>query len=129
MSQFVNLNNRVMNFLSLAALVATFIIGSTGCRNSGHDRGGHDHGGHKHSNHLKKSNDASTHDRSTASQKDYPTDLCVVSNEKLGSMGKPIVVQHDDQEVRLCCKGCMEDFQEDPKKYLARLDASSNHEG
>lgn len=118
MSQLVNLNNRVINLFSIATLIAIFVVGSTGCGNDGHD-----HSEHNHSNHSKNGDDVNTHDKSTASQKNYPTDLCVVSGEKLGSMGEPIVIKHEGREVRLCCKGCVKDFNGDPKKYLAKLDA------
>ena len=51
----------------------------------------------------------------------YPLDTCVVSGEKLGSMGKPYIITYEGQEVRLCCKSCQGHFQEDPGKYLAKL--------
>ena len=53
-------------------------------------------------------------------------DVCVVSGEKLGSMGTPVGGTHDGKEVQLCCKGCVEDFNKDPQKYLAKLDAAKN---
>ena len=82
----------------------------------GHDDHGHDHdhdhgdGGEKHS--------------SVAD--DYPLDVCVVGGEKLGSMGKPVVIQHEGVTVKFCCKGCIEDFEEDPKKFIAKLEAAKN---
>lgn len=54
--------------------------------------------------------------------KAYPLDTCIVSDEKLGSMGKPIVLVHEGQEVKLCCKGCVGEFKESPAKYLKKLD-------
>ena len=47
----------------------------------------------------------------------YPLDTCPVSGEKLGSMGDPVVVSHEGVEVRLCCKGCLKEFNADPKKF------------
>jgi hypothetical protein len=55
-------------------------------------------------------------------KKEYPLDVCVVSGEKLGSMGKPVVLQHEGREVRLCCAGCIDKFKQDPAKYLKKLD-------
>lgn len=55
-------------------------------------------------------------------KKEYPMDTCPVSGEKLGSMGKPIVIQHEGREVRLCCPGCVDKFKQDPAKYLKKLD-------
>ena len=52
----------------------------------------------------------------------YPLDKCVVSDEKLGEMGKPYVFKHEGREVQLCCKSCLKDFNKDPKKYLKKLD-------
>lgn len=39
----------------------------------------------------------------------------------LGSMGKPIKEVVDGKTVFLCCKGCVEDFKADPKKYISKL--------
>jgi hypothetical protein len=44
----------------------------------------------------------------------YPLSTCVVSGEALGSMGQPIVIDHEGVEVRLCCKGCVKKFNADP---------------
>ncbi|CAN5892214.1 hypothetical protein BH11VER1_BH11VER1_01050 [soil metagenome] len=49
--------------------------------------------------------------------KSYPLQTCVISGEKLGSMGAPVKVSHDGTEVQLCCKNCIEDFNKDPAKY------------
>jgi len=53
--------------------------------------------------------------------KAYPLDVCIVSGEKLGSMGDPIVLVHQGQEVKLCCKSCKPDFEKEPAKFLAKL--------
>jgi YHS domain-containing protein len=52
---------------------------------------------------------------------DYPLDTCVVSGEKLGSMGEPFVITHEGTEVRFCCDSCVPKFKKDPAKYLAKL--------
>ena len=55
----------------------------------------------------------------------YPLKNCVVSDEKLDGefvsyvhkeAGKP------DREVRFCCEGCIEDFKQNPAKFLKKLD-------
>ena len=61
--------------------------------------------------------------------KSYPLDVCVVSDEKLGSMGDSpkYIYQVDGQLDRLvmfCCEGCEEDFLKAPAQYLAKLDAA-----
>ncbi len=50
-------------------------------------------------------------------------DVCVVSDEPLGSMGAPYVLEHNGRKVSLCCKGCVEQFKEDPEKYMGKVDA------
>ena len=60
---------------------------------------------------------------SSASTDAYPLDACVVSGEKLGSMGTPVVIKHEGIEVRFCCKSCLPDFKADPKKFLAMVKA------
>ncbi len=52
----------------------------------------------------------------------YPIDFCVVSGQKLGSMGTPVDYMHEGRLVRFCCGGCIAAFQADPEKYLAVLD-------
>ncbi|HEY0946379.1 MAG TPA: hypothetical protein VGD81_13970 [Opitutaceae bacterium] len=64
-----------------------------------------------------------------AAPADYPLTTCVVSGEKLGSMGKPYVHVHQeegkpDRVVQFCCRGCIKDFKKDPAQYLAKLDAA-----
>lgn len=54
----------------------------------------------------------------------YPLDTCVVSGQKLGQMGDPVVIQHEGQEVRFCCGGCVNAFKKDPAKYLAKIEAA-----
>lgn len=54
----------------------------------------------------------------------YPLKTCVVSGEKLGTMGKPAVLNYEGREVQFCCKACIKDFNKDPKKFIALLDAA-----
>ena len=53
--------------------------------------------------------------------KPYPLDTCLVSGEKLGEMGKPLVFTHEGQEIKVCCKPCKPKFLKDPAKYLPKL--------
>ncbi|MDP3850771.1 MAG: hypothetical protein Q8Q59_09725 [Luteolibacter sp.] len=53
--------------------------------------------------------------------KPYKPDTCIVSDEKLGEMGKPYVFVHDGQEIKLCCKSCLKKFNKEPDKYLKKL--------
>jgi YHS domain-containing protein len=78
----------------LTALVAAFTFASAAALRA-HD--GHDH------------------------DKPYTPVTCVVSGDKLGEMGKPVVFEYKGQEIKLCCKACRKDFDKDPAKYLKKL--------
>jgi len=54
----------------------------------------------------------------------YPLTTCVVSGEKLGEMGKPVVMNYQGTEVRFCCAMCVDQFKKDPTKYFAKLPAT-----
>ena len=53
----------------------------------------------------------------------YPLDTCIVSGEKLGKMGDPVVKVIDGREVKFCCNGCVKKFTKDQPKFFAALDA------
>lgn len=64
-------------------------------------------------------------------RKSYPLDVCVISGEKLGSMGKPAdyvyrVADKPDQLVRFCCAGCEGDFTADPAKAISKIEAGKS---
>jgi len=52
--------------------------------------------------------------------KPYPLNKCLVSDEALES-GKTYTFVRDGQEIKLCCKDCLADFDKNPSKYLAKL--------
>ncbi|MFO1488784.1 MAG: hypothetical protein U1F65_09925 [Verrucomicrobiota bacterium] len=51
----------------------------------------------------------------------YSLKNCLVSDEKLGEMGKPFAFEYKGQEIKLCCKSCKKDFDKDPTKFLKKL--------
>ncbi|MCH1509057.1 MAG: hypothetical protein L7T84_07640 [Akkermansiaceae bacterium] len=53
--------------------------------------------------------------------KPYKSDKCSVTGKKLGSMGDPVSIVHNGQEVKFCCPPCIAKFKANPKKYLANL--------
>ncbi len=60
-----------------------------------------------------------------AKPKPYPLKTCVVSDEKFGGdMGDPYVFTYKDREVKLCCKGCLKDFNKEPDKYVKLMEAA-----
>jgi YHS domain-containing protein len=52
----------------------------------------------------------------------YPLDVCIVSGEKLGAMGDPVVKTYDGREVKFCCPMCPPRFEKDQKAYTKKLD-------
>jgi YHS domain-containing protein len=58
----------------------------------------------------------------TVQEEHYPTDTCVVLDEKLGSMGDPVKLVHNNRLVQFCCAGCVGTFKDDPDAYLKKLD-------
>lgn len=53
----------------------------------------------------------------------YTLDTCPVSGEPLGSMGPPLVRVYGGREVRLCCDGCVSDFESDMAAHWGQIDA------
>jgi YHS domain-containing protein len=54
--------------------------------------------------------------------KPYSLQTCIVSGEKLGGeMGQPYAFTYEGQEIKLCCKSCLKDFNKEPAKYLKKL--------
>lgn len=57
--------------------------------------------------------------------KPYPLDYCLVSGDKIGEMGKPVVTTYQGQEIKFCCKDCVEPFKKDPAKYIKKLEEAA----
>lgn len=53
--------------------------------------------------------------------KPYTKEVCIVSGNKLGSMGDPVTLIQEGQEVKFCCQPCVKKFKADPQKYLSTL--------
>jgi len=63
-------------------------------------------------------------EKPAAKARPYPLKTCVVSDEKFGGdMGDPYIFTYQGREVKLCCKGCLDDFNKSPAKYLKKMDA------
>ena len=81
------------------------------------------HEGHEHD---KKETASKTTERAkpaaTPAAKPYKLDTCLVSDEKLGEMGKPVVFEYQGQEIKLCCKACRKKFDKAPATYLKKLE-------
>ena len=98
--------------VAMLTLVGLVFVGVSGC---GHDHDNHDHGAHD------SDTSAPAAGTEVTAAKPYLLDFCVVSNEKLGSMGKPKRIVYEGQEIKLCCGGCEKDFRKDPAKFLKQI--------
>lgn len=52
----------------------------------------------------------------------YDLETCIVMESELGSMGDPIVLVYEGQEVKFCCEPCVDEFESNPDFYIARLE-------
>jgi hypothetical protein len=60
-------------------------------------------------------------EKEAAAKNPYRLTTCLVSGEKLDSMGKPFVFVYEDKEIKLCCKSCLKDFRKTPEKFMKQL--------
>jgi len=56
----------------------------------------------------------------SAKAKPYPLTTCIVSDEKLEA-DETVTKVYNGQEVKFCCKKCIQDFEKDQGKYLKKL--------
>ena len=105
-----------MNLLRLSLVpVLSFAAGACG---GGHDHATHDHG--KPAVSTAPSGDF----QEVAASPGYPLKTCVVSGDDLGSMGKPTAIMYKGTEVQFCCAGCIDEFKEDPEKFVSQVRAA-----
>jgi len=69
-----------------------------------------------------ESRQAQTQPDKKAAGDPYTLSTCIVSGEKLGSMGEPVVKKIDGREVRFCCGGCIRTFEKSKDEYLKKID-------
>jgi hypothetical protein len=110
--------------LFIIALVAAFSTVLAGCKEDAADSGTGDEG-------TATSGDTGTAaDEITEAMAQLPAEdralaekqkTCPVSDQALGSMGKPIKVAVGDRDVFICCEGCEEELKNNSEKYLAKL--------
>lgn len=56
--------------------------------------------------------------------KPYPLQTCIVSDEPLDASRRPVSINYQGQEVRVCCRECKDEFQNDPQKFLKKIPAA-----
>ncbi|MHC4082143.1 MAG: hypothetical protein ACYS15_13465 [Planctomycetota bacterium] len=64
-----------------------------------------------------------------AQTEQYPLTTCVISKQKLGSMGEPVDYVVGNRLVRFCCAGCMGTFNRAPAAHLATIDKAWKKSG
>jgi YHS domain-containing protein len=53
--------------------------------------------------------------------KPYPLDVCIVTDNDLGSMGEETSMVYQGQTIKFCCAPCEKKFLKNPAKYLEKL--------
>jgi hypothetical protein len=121
--------------LGLAAATSLFLTGCKDGGTAGHDDHGHAHSGegHDHGSEAAATQAAAAQltgliEKPSAEQvaaaKPYPLAVCISSGEELGSMGDPVVMVYNGQQIKFCCSGCVDDFKADPASHIAKLTAA-----
>ncbi|MFT4175252.1 MAG: hypothetical protein QM627_01235 [Luteolibacter sp.] len=57
----------------------------------------------------------------TSGVKPYTSDMCALTDNKLGSMGTPVTKVYGKQEVKFCCQPCVAKFEKNLDANLAKL--------
>lgn len=52
----------------------------------------------------------------------YPFDRCPVSGQKLADQERPVTLVHNQRELRLCCVGCITEFEKNADQYWTVID-------
>jgi YHS domain-containing protein len=96
------MKNKIMNLTVLAILAGTIAIANA-----------------DNSSALVTTNNPTT--GTNAPVKPYPFNYCLNSGEKLGEMGKPVVIDYKGQEFKFCCADCAAEFKKSPDKFVKKL--------
>ena len=59
--------------------------------------------------------------RTSGAVKKYPLDVCIVTDNKLGSMGDPVYTVYNGQQIGFCCKPCVKEFNANPETFMVKL--------
>jgi YHS domain-containing protein len=61
--------------------------------------------------------------KTESTQATVTAEICIVSGEALGEMGKPVEYTYQGQTLKFCCKSCIAKFEKAPAKYLPKTAA------
>lgn len=101
------------------AILTALSLGMGGLSLTGCSREEH---GHDHTTSEEHAGHAHAQATTAAAAKPYPLDKCIVSDEGFDH-GDPYVFVQNGQEIKLCCKSCLPDFEKEPAKFMAKLKA------
>lgn len=73
-----------------------------------------------------KKSDTSKQSAEKVGPKPYPLDVCIVTDNDLGSMGEETEIVYEGQVIKFCCKPCERKFLKNPAKYLEKLAPKTN---
>jgi YHS domain-containing protein len=48
--------------------------------------------------------------------------ICPLTNEKVGTMGDAMPIEHEGKIYNLCCAMCAKDFKKDPARFIAIIE-------
>jgi len=116
----------ILKLIPITFVAAGLFLGC-GEAHDHHAGDGHDHGdgGDDHDH----GDGGGTPSGGVAVSDDYPLKTCLVSDEGLTSMQDEAFVHvHKGVTVKFCCEGCLDEFNEEPKKFLAKLEAAKKGE-
>ena len=114
------------NTTLFVAVVTAGFVGRSGCgsptqtspvSSDSPAHANHDHSGHDMEKMKAELAKLSPEDAASAEKQH----VCPVSGEMLGTMGAPLKVDVNGQQVWICCDGCKKPLLENPGEYLAKL--------
>lgn len=103
-----------------AALLSLAVLGA--CAQSPTPAPAHDHAAHGHSGAAAPAESPSAQPyRTVKPSSSYPLKTCVVSGDKLGSMGDVTAIEYQGQEIQFCCEGCVDEFLKSPDEFVSKV--------
>jgi len=123
----MTIRNLILSMILLAGSVIVFSSTAQACSgNSGHTcTAACQHTADMSSGEMSdmhNTNNAATAGDHHGNVKAYPLKTCLVTGEKLGSMGNAITYDYNGQEFKFCCNQCVDIFKANPEKYLKALE-------
>ncbi len=52
----------------------------------------------------------------------FGTTTCAVSGDAILEFGTAVIIEHQGQQIYLCCRGCIKDFDKDPVYWMGKIE-------